>query len=54
MVVDQKDPGRVYFPAIFESEEKARAREQDIERQQAPRRPCADSVAQERDRCGQG
>jgi quinol monooxygenase YgiN len=32
---DQKDPGRVYTFVIFESEEKARAREQDPRRQAA-------------------
>jgi quinol monooxygenase YgiN len=32
---DQKDPSRVYNFVIFESEEKARAREQDPARQQA-------------------
>lgn len=32
---DQKDPSRVYSIVIFESEEKARAREQDPKRQAA-------------------
>jgi quinol monooxygenase YgiN len=32
---DQKDPSRVYNFVIFESEEKARAREQDPRRQEA-------------------
>ena len=32
---DQKDPGRIYNFVIFESEEKARAREQDPRRQAA-------------------
>jgi hypothetical protein len=31
---DQKDPRSVYFLAVFESEEKARAREQDPRRQE--------------------
>ena len=30
---DQKDPGRLYHFVVFESEEKARAREQDSSRQ---------------------
>jgi len=34
---DPKNPGQVYLLAVFESEEKARAREQDPERQQALR-----------------
>jgi quinol monooxygenase YgiN len=32
---DQKDPGQVYVLVVFESEEKARAREQDPRRQEA-------------------
>jgi hypothetical protein len=32
---DQKDPSRVYNFVIFESEERARAREQDARRQEA-------------------
>jgi hypothetical protein len=32
---DKKDPSRVYNVVLFESEEKARAREQDPERQEA-------------------
>jgi hypothetical protein len=32
---DQKDPSRVYHLVIFESEERARAREQDPRRQEA-------------------
>ena len=32
---DEKDPSRVYNFVIFESEEKARAREQDTRRQEA-------------------
>ncbi len=32
---DQKDPSRVLILAVFESEEKARAREQDPRRQEA-------------------
>jgi Antibiotic biosynthesis monooxygenase. len=32
---DQKDPGQVYALVVFESEEKARAREQDPRRQEA-------------------
>ena len=31
---DQKDPGQAYILAVFESEEKARAREQDERRQE--------------------
>jgi hypothetical protein len=31
---DQRDPGRVYMLVVFESEEQARARENDPERQQ--------------------
>ena len=31
---DQKDPGQVYALVVFESEEKARAREQDPRRQE--------------------
>ena len=31
---DQKDPGQVYTLVVFESEEKARAREQDPRRQE--------------------
>jgi len=31
---DQKDPSLVYFMVVFESEEKARAREQDSRRQE--------------------
>ena len=31
---DQKDPSRVYMLVVFESEERARAREQDERRQQ--------------------
>lgn len=31
---DQKDPGQVYVLVVFESEEKARAREQDPRRQE--------------------
>ena len=31
---DQKDPGQAYILAVFESEEKARAREQDPHRQE--------------------
>jgi len=31
---DQKDPGQAYILAVFESEEKARAREQDPRRQE--------------------
>jgi quinol monooxygenase YgiN len=31
---DQKDPSRVYMLVVFESEEKARAREQDPNRQE--------------------
>jgi quinol monooxygenase YgiN len=31
---DQKDPSRVYFMVVFESEEKARARESDERRQE--------------------
>jgi quinol monooxygenase YgiN len=34
-MVDQKDPGKVYMMAVFESEEKARAREKDPRRQDA-------------------
>jgi hypothetical protein len=33
-LVDQKDPLRVYMLVVFESEEKARAREQDSRRQE--------------------
>jgi hypothetical protein len=33
-MVDQKDPLRVYMLVVFESEEKARAREQDPRRQE--------------------
>lgn len=33
--LDQKDPGRVYNLVLFESEEKAREREQDPRRQEA-------------------
>jgi hypothetical protein len=33
--VDQKDPSRVYNFVLFESEEKARAREEDPRRQEA-------------------
>ena len=32
---DQKDPSRIYHLVIFESEERARAREQDPRRQEA-------------------
>ena len=32
---DQKDPGQVYALVVFESEDKARAREQDPPRQEA-------------------
>ena len=32
-MVDQKDPSRVFMLVVFESEEKARAREQDARRQ---------------------
>ncbi len=32
---DQKDPSQVYTLVVFESEEKARAREQDPRRQEA-------------------
>ncbi len=32
---DQKDPGQVYALVVFESEDKARAREQDPRRQEA-------------------
>jgi quinol monooxygenase YgiN len=32
---DQHDPGRVFFMVVFESEDAARAREQDASRQQA-------------------
>ena len=32
---DQKDPGQVYALVVFDSEEKARAREQDPRRQEA-------------------
>ena len=32
---DQQDPSRVYALVVFESEEKARAREQDSQRQEA-------------------
>ena len=31
---DQKDPGRIYMLVVFESEEKAREREQDTRRQE--------------------
>jgi len=34
---DQKDPARVYTVVVFESEEKARAREQDPRRQEGMR-----------------
>ena len=34
MMVDQKDPSRVFTLVVFESEEKARAREQDPRRQE--------------------
>jgi hypothetical protein len=34
MMSDQKDPGQVYTLVVFESEEKARAREQDPRRQE--------------------
>jgi hypothetical protein len=34
MMVDQKDPSRAYMLVIFESEEKARARENDARRQE--------------------
>ncbi len=34
MMQDQKDPSRVYMLVIFESEEKARARENDERRQE--------------------
>lgn len=34
-MVDQKDPGSVYTLIVFESEEKARAREQDPRRAEA-------------------
>ena len=34
MMHDQKDPGRVYTLVVFESEEQARAREQDPRRQE--------------------
>ena len=43
---DQKDPSQVYALAVFESEEKARAREQDPRRQerlQAVRKGCKPS-----------
>ena len=33
-MVDQKDPSQVYVLVVFESEEKARAREQDPRRQE--------------------
>ena len=33
-MIDQKDPSRVFTLVVFESEEKARAREQDPRRQQ--------------------
>jgi hypothetical protein len=33
---DQKDPRQVYALVVFESEEKARAREQDPRRQERP------------------
>ena len=33
-MVDQKDPSRVYMMVVFESEEKARARETDPRRQE--------------------
>ena len=33
-MVDQKDPSRVFTLVVFESEEKARAREQDPQRQE--------------------
>jgi len=33
-MVDQKDPSRVFIFVVFESEEKARAREQDPRRQE--------------------
>ena len=42
---DQKDPGQIYTLVVFESEEKARAREQDPRRQeglQAARATMAD------------
>jgi hypothetical protein len=35
MMHDQKDPSQVYTLVVFESEEKARAREQDPRRQEA-------------------
>ena len=43
---DQKDPNQAYFLIVFESEEKARAREQDLRRQeglQAVRATMADT-----------
>jgi antibiotic biosynthesis monooxygenase (ABM) superfamily enzyme len=33
-MLDQKDPSKVYMMVVFESEEKARAREQDSRRQE--------------------
>jgi antibiotic biosynthesis monooxygenase (ABM) superfamily enzyme len=35
MMLDQKDPSRAYLLVVFESEEQARARESDPERQAA-------------------
>jgi len=47
MMVDQKDPGRVYMVVVFESEEKARARENDQRRQAGPEHHAAHELMEE-------
>ena len=51
---DQKDPGQVYTVVVFESEEKARAREQDPRRQEGSERGGGVDRVSETGRCCPG